>query len=45
MVQTFDIGGVAAAVSGGDVDMGFGGEAGARTVGGGDDKGAVWRSQ
>ena len=45
MVQAFDVGGIAATVLGGDMDVGFGSKAGARTVGGGDDKGAVWRSQ
>lgn len=43
MVQAFDVGGVAATVARGDMDVSFGGEAGPRAVGGGDDKGAVWR--
>ena len=41
VVKAFDIGGVAAAVAGGYVNMGFGREARAGSVGGGDYKGAV----
>lgn len=42
MVKAFDVCWVAATVAGGDMDVSFGGEAGPRAVGGGDDKGAVW---